>query len=45
MQQLEAFVDEQVFLQASAEIRTVKNGSMGSFYAQHLCQYLENHEG
>jgi transcriptional regulator with XRE-family HTH domain len=45
MQQLEAFVDEQVFLQASAEIRTVKNGSMGSLYAQHLCQYLENYEG
>lgn len=45
MQQLEAFVDEQVFLQALAEIRTIKNGSMTSLYAQNLCQYLENYEG
>lgn len=45
MQQLEAFVDEQVFLQASVEIRTIKNGSMSSLYARNLCQYLENYEG
>jgi transcriptional regulator with XRE-family HTH domain len=39
--QLEAFVDEQVFQQAAAEISTAKNRSMSSLYAQRLCHYLE----
>lgn len=42
MQQIEAFVDEEVFQQAAAESRNAKNRSMSSLYAQRLCHYLKN---
>ncbi|MCA1994866.1 MAG: hypothetical protein LDL41_22885, partial [Coleofasciculus sp. S288] len=43
MQEIDAFVDEKVFHQAAAEIRTSKNRSMESLYARRLCNYLKNH--
>jgi hypothetical protein len=42
MQQIEAFVDEEVFQQAATETRNAKNRSMSSLYAQHLCHYLKH---
>ncbi|GAB4205178.1 MAG: hypothetical protein Fur006_61010 [Coleofasciculaceae cyanobacterium] len=42
MQQIEAFVDEEVFQQAAAETRNAKNRSMSSLYARRLCHYLKN---
>jgi hypothetical protein len=40
-EQIEAFVDEEVFQKASEEIRVGKNRSMDSVYARKLFQYLE----
>ncbi|GAA6619706.1 hypothetical protein [Scytonema sp. NUACC26] len=40
-EQIEAFVDEEIFQKASEEIRVGKNRSMDSVYAQQLIQYLE----
>lgn len=40
-EQIEAFVDEEVFTEASEEIRVGKNRSMNSVYARQLLQYLE----
>ncbi|GAB1544423.1 hypothetical protein NUACC21_70990 [Scytonema sp. NUACC21] len=40
-EQIEAFVDEEVFQEASEEIRVGKNRSMNSVYAQQVIQYLE----
>ena len=42
-QQLETFVDKEIFNEAAAEIRSGKNRSFNSPYAQKLKQYLNNH--
>ncbi|MFG6095823.1 hypothetical protein SPB21_11250 [Leptothoe sp. ISB3NOV94-8A] len=42
MQHIEAFVDAEAFQVAIAEIKTAKNRSMNSLYAQRLRHYLEN---
>jgi hypothetical protein len=44
IQQLDAFVDEQVFQSALAEINVSRNRSMDSLYAQHLRQILNEQE-
>jgi predicted transcriptional regulator len=44
MQQLDAFVDEQVFEAALAEINVSRNRSMDSLYAHHLRQILNELE-
>lgn len=44
MQQLEAFVDAEVFQEAAAEINSAKNRQMNSAYAKQLCQYLEKNK-
>jgi hypothetical protein len=41
MQHIEAFVDAEAFQMAVAEIKTAKNRSMDSLYAQRLRHYLE----
>ncbi|MCA1992426.1 MAG: hypothetical protein LDL41_10370, partial [Coleofasciculus sp. S288] len=41
---LEGFLDEEVFQQAAAEIRTANNRSMNSLYAQRLRCYIEKHK-
>jgi hypothetical protein len=40
-EQIEAFADEEVFQEAAAEIKTGKNRSLDSLYAQKLRQYFE----
>ncbi len=42
-EQIEAFVDEEVFQEAAAEIKTGKNRSLKSLYAQQLRLYCEQH--
>lgn len=42
-EQIEAFVDEQIFQEAAAEIRAGKNRSMDSFYAQQLRFYFKKY--
>ena len=42
-EQLELFVDKEIFNQAAAEIRSGKNRNFNSPYAQKLKQYLNNH--
>ncbi|HIK17854.1 MAG TPA: hypothetical protein IGS53_21560 [Leptolyngbyaceae cyanobacterium M33_DOE_097] len=42
MQQLEAFVDEQIFQAALAEINASRNRTMDSIYAQHLRHILKS---
>jgi hypothetical protein len=44
MQQLDVFVDEQIFQAALAEINASRNRSMSSLYAQHLRQILDKQE-
>ena len=43
MHQLESFVDTEVFQAAAAEIRTSKNRSLESMYAQRLRRYILQH--
>jgi hypothetical protein len=40
-EQIEAFADREVFQEAAAEIKTGKNRSLDSLYAQKLRQYFE----
>ena len=40
---IEAFADEEVFQEAAAEIKTGKNRSLKSLYAQQLRLYCEQH--
>jgi hypothetical protein len=40
-EQIEAFADREVFQEAAAEIKTGKNRSLDSLYAQKLLQYFE----
>ncbi|MEM9507827.1 MAG: hypothetical protein AAGA16_09090 [Cyanobacteria bacterium P01_E01_bin.35] len=42
-EQIEAFADEEVFQEAAAEIKTGKNRSLKSLYAQQLRHYCEQH--
>jgi hypothetical protein len=42
-EQLETFVDKEIFNEAAAEIRSGKNRTFNSPYAQKLKQYLNNH--
>ncbi|WP_019503855.1 hypothetical protein [Pleurocapsa sp. PCC 7319] len=42
-EQIEAFADEEVFQEAAAEIKTGKNRSLKSLYAQQLQHYCEQH--
>ena len=44
MQHIEAFVDAEVFQAAVTEIKTAKNRSMNSLYAQRLRHYIEKSE-
>ena len=44
MHQLELFVDTEVFQAAAAEIRTSKNRSLESIYAQRLRRYILQHK-
>jgi hypothetical protein len=41
-EQVEAFTDREVFQEAVAEIKSGKNRSLDSLYAQHLCFFLNN---
>ena len=41
MEQLEAFVDTEVFAEAASEIKAGKNRSLDSEYAQHLMRHLD----
>ena len=43
MQHIEAFFDAEIFQPAVAELKTAKNRSMSSLYAQCLRHYLENY--
>jgi hypothetical protein len=43
VEQIEAFVDVEVFKEAAEEIRAGKNRSMNSLYAQQLRLYFEQH--
>lgn len=43
MQHIEVFFDEEVFQAAAAELKTAKNRSMSSLYAQCLRHYIENY--
>lgn len=40
-EQIEAFVDAEIFVEAASEIKAGKNRSMNSIYAQHLKHYIE----
>ena len=42
-EQIEAFVDEELFTEAAAEIRAGKSRSMDSLYAQQLRFYLKKY--
>ncbi|NEO14752.1 MULTISPECIES: hypothetical protein [unclassified Moorena] len=43
MQEVEAFLNTQVFQAAVAELSTSKSRSMNSLYAQRLCRYLDEY--
>jgi hypothetical protein len=42
-EQLEAFVDAEIFAEAATEIKAGKHRSLNSIYAQHLKRYFEQH--